>query len=90
MGIHFKPGRRTLRIPALFTILVISIIIGIALLIFVIQLINEQFSKDQNRWNRMNCIQIVLFENSKEYDTLDEFEHKEFHKALKSCKRART
>lgn len=82
---HFKPGRRTLREPALITIVVISIILGILLLFFVTQWLNEHSLDNMNRWKNMNCIQLVLFEYSQEHETLDEFSHKEFHKALEPC-----
>lgn len=69
----------------LFTIIGISVIIGIALLVFVMQWINEGTSDNQTRWEKMNCIQLLLFKESQEYDMLDEPDLSEFQEALEPC-----
>lgn len=77
--------RRVLRKPSIIVIAAITGILGIAILIFVTEWIEENTASGSNPWERMNCIQLSVFEYAPEHEKLSEVEHSQFHKALEKC-----
>ena len=77
--------KRVLTSPTIILIGVITGVIGIGILLFMMQLIDQTSNSINNGWKEMSCVKLIFFEYNPEHDTLSETEHIEYHKALEPC-----
>ena len=77
--------KRVLRSPTIILIGVITGVIGLGILFFMMQLIDQTSNSGDNGWNEMSCVQLIFFEYKPEHNALSETEHTEYHKALEPC-----
>jgi len=77
--------KRVLRSPTIILIGVITGVIGLGILFFMMQLIDQTSNPIDNGWKEMSCVKLIFFEYNPEHDTLSETEHIEYHKALEPC-----
>ncbi len=77
--------KRVLRSPTIILIGVITGVIGLGILFFMMQLIDQTSNSNNNGWGEMSCVKLIFFEYKPEHNALSETEHTEYHKALEPC-----
>ena len=77
--------KRVLSRPSIILIGVITGVMGIGILFFMMQLIDQTSNSTNNGWEEMSCVQLIFFEYKPDHNALSEIEHIEYHKALEPC-----
>jgi len=82
-----KVGRqyRVLRRPSITLIGVITVIIGISLLFFMMQLADATSGLIYNEWRERGCVRIIFLEYEPDHNELSRMEHVEYHKVIDQC-----
>ena len=77
--------KRVLRRPTIILIGGITGVMGIGILFFMMQVIDQTSNSSDNGWGEMSCVQLIFFEYKPEHNALSETEHTEYHNALEPC-----